>query len=101
MRVPERAMRRLYCLECGDGAHLPLPAESFVKTHKVRHGFTETDVPQMFMVVERQVGDTITSLDNTLAQMYRKDWLVWSDDHGAWAADHLLDEDEKLPEVVK
>lgn len=70
-------VRRLYCLECGDGAYTALPCQMFVETHTKRHTIKDERVDEAFLVVERDDADSTIKLDDNLSSMFTKSWLVW------------------------
>jgi hypothetical protein len=77
--LAENRMRRLYCLECGEGAVQLLPAHGFVGTHVKKHDLGKEPIAKQnehFLVVEREAGDTIR-LDGNLASMFEKDFVEW------------------------
>lgn len=69
-------VRRLYCLECGDGAYTALPCPKFVELHTNKHSIKDENVNESFLVVERALGD-IVKLDDNLSSMFTKDFLEW------------------------
>jgi hypothetical protein len=72
----EERRRRLYCLQCYQGALTTLPSEIFVKTHIERHEFPKDAVDSMFLVVERG-SDKSIRLDDKLDALLANPNLVW------------------------
>jgi hypothetical protein len=70
-------VRRLYCLECGDGAYTPLPATTFVEDHVRKHNIPEAKKDESFLVVTRPKGDDTIRLDHNLSSMFQKGFLEW------------------------
>lgn len=81
-------VRRLYCLECGEGAFTALPCTKFVELHSKRHSLKEDDADKNFLVVERPIEDDTVKLDDNLSSMFTKSWLEWGgsvDVAGKWS----------------
>lgn len=70
-------VRRLYCLECGDGSYTSLPATWFVEQHVKKHNIKEEDADKSFLVVERPIDDNTIKLDDKLTSMFQKTFLEW------------------------
>lgn len=71
-------VRRLYCLECGEGSYVPLPASWFVETHEKKHELEKDEVNDNFMVVERPKNDKTIRLTENLSSLFYNDSLEWS-----------------------
>jgi len=65
----------MYCLTCGQGAYIQLPAQWFVDQHSKDHGVTETERARSFVVMERPVDDDSIELPETLGILLQRDWL--------------------------
>ena len=72
----EERPRRLYCLTCGKGALIPLPANTFVTNHMKDHKMEAEDVDEEFIVVDR--GDDLSiRLDDQIDVLMDNKNLVW------------------------
>lgn len=49
----DKQVRRLYCLECGNGAFSILPCHWFVAQHSTTHKFRKDEVESKFIVLDR------------------------------------------------